>query len=280
MIGLLPINSWNWKYTNADAPSTTPGTSVTPGASDAEGSWTQIASGANIAQDVYLLTLWITGGNLTGYQKNHLLDIGIDPAGGTSYTERIANIVCGASDAAVAGGRWYYFPFFIKAGSSVAVRIQGSYSTAGTVRVAAVFYGQPVHPEIWRVGQYSETIGTITDSAGVSFTPGNSGAEGSWVSLGTTTRALWFFQLCVGISNGTITSLMYHTDLAVGDGSNKHMIIENQPLFIRGTAETLGNPLNVNGYWEVPAGATLYVRGSCSGTAVTGFHAVAVGIGG
>jgi hypothetical protein len=280
MLGLLTPNIFGWKYTNFNTPSTTPGTSVTPGASNTEGSWTQIASGGNIAYDVYLILLWVSGGNSSSAQKNHLLDIGIDPAGGTSYVERIANIVCGASDAAIAGGRWFYFPFFIKAGSSVAVRIQGDNATAGTVRVGMAFYGLPKNPELIKVAQYSETIGTITGSAGVSFTPDNSGAEGSWVSLGTTTRPLWFWQLCVGISNATITSLMYHTDLAVGDATNKHMIIENQPLFIRGTAETIGNPLNVNGYWEVPAGGTLYVRGSCSGTAVTGFHAVAVGLGG
>jgi hypothetical protein len=50
------------------------------------------------------------------------------------------------------------------------------------------------------------------------------------------------------------------------------------PMFNPGTAESSSNPL-FDGYWEVPAGATLYVRGSATGTAET-TEAVAVGIGG
>lgn len=273
-------NRFTWKYSNFDAPSTTPGTSVTPGATNAEGSWTQIASAANIANEVCGILLWINGGNTTATQKDHLLDIGVDPAGGTSYTAKISNIVCGQSAAALNGGIWFYFPLNIMAGSTVAARIQGSSGTAGTVRVGATFYGRPTRPEFGRCGQYSETVGTISGSGGVSFTPGNSAAEGSWVSLGTTTRACWFWQIAAQISNSTTTSLVYHIDLAYGDGSNKHMIIENRPMLLPGTAEQTSMPLDLQGACEVPAGATLYVRGACSGTAVTGFNAVAIGIGG
>jgi hypothetical protein len=73
---------------------------------------------------------------------------------------------------------------------------------------------------------------------------------------------------------------MYYVDLAYGDASNKHLIIENQPLCLPGTAERVGMPLAFTGYWEVPSDGTLYVRGACSGTAVTGFSAVAIGVGG
>lgn len=269
-----------WKYSNFDAPSTTPGTSVTPGASNAEGSFTQIASAANIANEVHGILLWINGGNTSAAAKNHLLDIGIDAAGGTSYTAKISNIVCGQSSAAINGGIWFYFPYRIPSGASVAARIQGSNGTAGTVRVGATFYGRPTRPELIRTGQYAETVGTITNSNGVSFTPGNSGAEGSWASLGTTTRSCFWWQLAAQIDNGTTTALAYHLDLAYGDASNKHMIIENRAFILPGTAEQTTVPLDLQGYCDVPAGATLYVRGSCSGTAVSGFNAVAVGIGG
>jgi hypothetical protein len=277
--GPIP-NRFGWKYTNNNNPGTSPGTSVVPGASNAEGSWTAIASSANIANDVYGVLLWICAGASSGNAKNHLLDLGVDPAGGTSYTARISNLACGASATAVNGGRYYYFPLAIKAGSSVAVRIQGSNATAGTVRVVAMFYGKPDRPELVRSGQYSETVGTITNSNGVSFTPGNSNAEGTWVSLGTTAKDLWFWQLGVQIDNGTITSLGYHIDLAYGDGSNKHMILENHFIGLEGTAESINTGLQMHTECFVPAGSTIYVRGTCSGTAVTGWNAVAVGIGG
>jgi hypothetical protein len=51
--------------------------------------------------------------------------------------------------------------------------------------VSAKFWGDPSNPECVPVGQYSETIGTISGSAGVVFTPGNA-ADGAWTSLGTT----------------------------------------------------------------------------------------------
>jgi len=280
---LNPVgNKFHWKYTNWGSPAVAPGTSVVPGASNAEGAWTQIATAANIAQDVYAVTVQVSAGATSANQKDHLLDIGVDPAGGTSYAAIINNIVCGQSDIPNRAPKNFFFPIFIKAGSSVAVRIQGSNATAGTVRVAIIFYGQPSNPEAVLVGQYSETVGAITGSAGVSFTPVN-GSEGAWASLGTTTRPCWWWQLGVQVSNGTIVAQVTHVDLAYGDGTNMVMIIENLVVLFNSTDEAQGqmNHRNlVEAFCEVPAGATLYVRGWCSTTPASGYNAVAVGIGG
>lgn len=186
---LIPgLTRANWTYDNFGAtPAVAYGTSVTPGASNAEGSWTQIASSANIAQDVRGFFLMVHTGNTNSQAKPHLLDIGVDPAGGTSYTAVISNIPCGAGATDV--GHPFFFPLYIKAGSSVAVRVQGANATAGTVRVAAKFYGHLSNPAAWKQGFFSETIGTVTNSNGTSFTPGNA-ADGSWVSLGTTANRL------------------------------------------------------------------------------------------
>lgn len=274
---LKQLNSWAWNYTNAGAGSTTPGTSVTPGATNAEGSYTSIATGSNIAFDSHLLRLWVTGGSTAANAKEHLLDIGFDPAGGTSYSALLSNIICGNSAAAVAGGRWYEFPLYIPAGSQVAARIQGSNGTAGTVRVAAWFYGRARRPEMARSGSYSETIGTITNSSGPSFTPGNA-TDGSWSSIGTTTKELWAFQLCPSINNGTMSAHATNVDLAYGDGTNFEMIVEDLNMQMT-TSEAITTQL-VTGYKAVPAGSTLYVRGNNSAAPVSGYNAVAVGIGG
>lgn len=252
------------------------GTSVVPGASNAEGAWTQIASSANIAADVLAFKLLVLSGTTTAQAKNHLLDIGVDPAGGTSYTEVISNLACGASLSFP--GRTYLFPLFIKAGSSVAVRVRGSNATAGTVRVGAKFLGEASRPELVRSGTFSETIGAITGSRGVSFTPGNS-AKGAWASLGTTARAMWWWNLGVQIDNAVITAVVYQLDLAFGDATNKVMIIDDHTIF-GGTSETIVSGDEPWAYRHVPEGAELWVRGAAGGTAVTGFNAVAVGIGG
>lgn len=264
-------------------PSATPGTSVVPGASNAEGSWTAIASSGNISEDICGIYLQVIAGATSGQIKSQLLDIGVDPAGGTSYAAIISNIVCGCSPAlTAAGAREFFFPIFIKAGSSVAVRIQGSNATAGTVRIAARFYGKPNAGELLPVGFYSETIGTITNSSGVSFTPGNA-ADGSWVDLGATTKPLWWWQLGYQIDNATITAEYTYIELAFGDASNKHSIF--RVMHGGTTAEVCGlamqtQMLAIAAYCPVKAGEHIYVRGRCNNAPDSGYNAVAVGIGG
>jgi hypothetical protein len=279
------LSRYSFTYDNFGAnPSATPGTSVIPGATNAEGTYTSIATGANIAQDVCGLYLRVSDGATSTAAKNHLLDVGVDPAGGTSYTTIISDIVCGATGAitTTGGGQQFFFPIAIKAGSQVAVRIQGSNGTAGTVRVGAKFYGQSSRPEIIPCGSFSETIGTITNSNGVSFTPGNA-ADGTWVSLGTTTNPMWWWQIGYQIDNGTITAEYTYVDIAVGDGSNKHVI--HRIMHGGTTGETCGNSIHSNlimhaCYCPVPGGSTIYIRGRCNNAPDTGYNGVAIGIGG
>lgn len=273
-----------WTYDNYGTnPSATPGTSVTPGATNAEGTYTQIASSANIAQDVCWMSLIVSSGATATASKPHLIDIGVDPAGGTSYTAFISNLVVGGSGTIIAmPGHHFLIPICIKAGSSVAVRIQGGNGTAGTVRVTAKFYGYNARPEALPLGTFSETIGTITNSLGTSFTPGNA-ADGSWTSLGTTTNPMWWWLLGYQIDNATVTAEYTYIDLAFGDGTNKHII--KRMMHGGDTSERIGDFLmsNVNMaecFCPVPAGATIYVRGRCLNAPDTGYNAVAVGIGG
>lgn len=278
------FSSYGFKYDNWGAnPAGTAGTSVTPGTAGAEGAWTEIAAAASITQDCHWVIIAVHAGATSAQIKDHLLDIGIDPAGGTSYTAFASNIVCGESRSIdVAVGRVFLLPMFVKSGSSVAARIQGNNATPGTVRVAAKFFGQPSAPEAAPVGQFSETIGTIASSAGASFTPGNA-ADGTWVSLGTTTNTMWWWQLGYGISNTTITGEMTYIDLAYGDGSNKVTIMRqfHTGNTGEGVADHVGANLNfLECYCPVPAGATIYVRGRCNNAPDTGYTAVAIGIGG
>jgi len=284
MLHVPGLSAFNFTYDNwGTNPSASIGTSVVPGASNAEGSWTQIASSANIAQDVYWVYLQIHSGATSGQAKNQLLDIGIDPAGGTSYTPFFENLVVGASPSiTTSGAREHVFPISIKAGSSVAVRIQGSNATAGTVRVVARFYGQPTRPELVPRGYFAQTFGTITNSNGQSITPGNA-ADGAWADLGAVTTPLWWFQLGYQIDNATITAEYTYLEVAWGDGTNKHTMFK----VMHGgtTAEVCGlaaqtQMLACAAYKPVPAGANIYVRGRCNNAPDTGYNVTVVGIGG
>lgn len=284
MLGSWKSSAHAFTYDNwGTNPASTIGTSVVPGASNAEGNWTQVATSGNIAQDVVAFYMQVHTGATSAAQKSHLLDVGVDPAGGTSYTAIISNLVCGCSPSlSQAGNREFFFPLRIPAASSVAVRIQGSNATAGTVHVPMRFYGQPSAPYTLPFGTFSETIGTITNSSGVSFTPGNA-ADGSWVSLGATTNPMWWWQLGYQIDNATITAEYTYIDLAWGDASNKHRIFR----MMHGgtTSETCGLAAQTQLLWHaayqpVPAGTNIYVRGRCNNAPDTGYNAVAVGVGG
>lgn len=275
----------SWTYDNWGAnPATTIGTAVTPGASNALGSWTQIASAANIAQDVHGFYVQFHGGATSAQIKNHLVDIGVDPAGGTSYTAIISDFNISESPSlTAAGAREHFFPFFIKSGSSVAARVRGSNGTAGTVRVAARFYGQRSVPEVFPRGAYADTFGAVTASSrGTTITPGNA-ADGSWLDLGATTRHLWWWQLGYGIDNATITSEFTYFELALGDASNKRTVFK-----VMGsgtTGETVGLAAQTQLLWHAaynpaPAGVNVYVRARCQNAPDTGYHVNVLGIGG
>ena len=275
-----------WRVDNWGAgPATnTIGTSVAPGASNAEGAWTQLFSGATVANDVYGFYLNINGGASSASSKPHLLDIGIDPAGGTSYTSIMNNLVCGDAPAPTSqGNRAHFFPLFIKAGSSIAARVQGTAATAGTIRIAMRLYGRLSRPEGYRVGTFTETIGAITASNGVSFTPGSTGVWGSWTSVGTTAKDLWWWQLGIQIDNATIAAEVTWVELAVGDGTTFQTICLNQ--YIMTTSEVVGCSTHCNmnpfeGYMPVKAGSTLYVRGMCNLAPTTGYNCNVIGVGG
>lgn len=270
-------SGWNWWYSLQTTPSTTPGVSVTPG-SGSKGSYVQLASGANLVNDAYGVLLWVVAGNTSSTIRDILMDIHLDPAGGTSYAALggLNNIFVPQAGNAVQGGRFFYFPLFIESGTSVGAR--GQANNTSTFRVAAWFFGKPTHPENIEVGQWSETIG-VSGNGGTPFTCGNTAAWGSWTSLGTTSRPCWYWQLAWGHNVGTTTAQMYFAELAYSsDGTNFITIIPCMPMFNPGNAEASSNSL-YPGRWEVPAGGTLYVRGSASGTAET-TEAVAIGIGG
>jgi hypothetical protein len=270
LIPTIPRSSFRVVFTNQAGPSTTPGTSVTPGASGSEGSATVIATGAQITSDIVGLYLWITGGATSTASKIQLLDVGYDPAGGTSYQWVGQNIEIGGSGTAAQGGIDMFLPLFIPAGSQVAVRIQGGNATAGTVRVAAQFYGGASRPENTLAFRKSETIGTITSSSGVAVTPGTSAAEGSWVLIGATTFRWRYCLPSFQLDDASTNAQQIYFDVAYGTASNKVIIAENVSAAVPGTAEATCVALasSMRDFWcNIPSGVNIYVR--CSTTLAT-----------
>ena len=277
----VPIGANNFQLTEPSWGTTRPasanGTSVTP-AVGSKGSYA--ALGSAISQDAFGILVNVNTNFASTASRNTVVDIGMDPAGGSSYSVVIPDLLCGGSSAYTrnGGGNWYYFPLFIKAGTTIAARAQGSVTSA--IRVGCVTFSLPGNASMVRKGSFIEALG-ISAPGGTSITPGTT-SDGSWVDLGTTSNRMWWWQfgMQVGTADTSWNLNAIHVDVATGDASNKEIIIQDAN-FCTDSGEYVGNPpLTAGVEWEVPAGAHIYIRAQASGTLETAYNAAVYGLGG
>ena len=255
---------------------TTFGVSVTSG-SGAYGTYTQLFSA--ISQPAYGICLYISYG-FQASRSAQVMNIGIDLAGGSSYTTYIPNIMISQAGAVAGGsGMHFYFPMYFPAGCSIGVATAGSLSQA--TRVAATLMQQPADPSSIRTASYAESIG-VTTVSGVVVVPGASNAEGSWTSIGTTVNRNWWWQIGYQLINATWQANTFLIDLAVGDGTTFDIIQSN----MAGTHNASNNSWSTHGYYafgverDIPAGSTLYARIQGGNASPTNFEVSIVACGG
>lgn len=231
---------------------------------------------AALSEPAYGILVNINSNTGSAASRSTVIDIGIDEAGGSSYTARVTGILCGGAAAMSAGGLWYYFPLFVPAGASIGIRANGSVTTA--IRVFASLMQRPARPEMVRVGSLVDTLG-VSGSVGTVIVPGTT-SDGSWTLIGTTTHRCWSWQvgLQVAVADTAWTAGNLFVGLAVGDGTNFDIIIKDQ-LFITTTTEAISNYLPLNFERDVPAGSNIYMRAQSS-SALDAYTAAAYGLGG
>ena len=265
----LMVPSWG-----TTRPANSYGTSVTAGTSDF-GSWVNILSA--LGSDAYGLMVMIGSASGSGASRQVVVNIGVDEAGGSSYVTKIPSLLGGASPTylVATGGSWYFFPLYVPAGSTIGA--QAYSSIALSPRVAVVSYEKPPNPAMIRKGSFVEAIG-VSGNNGTSVTMGTT-SEGSWQSLGTTSRRLWWWQYGVQLDPGetNVSGSTVHVDLAVG--SSQDVIFLDNFLSVN-SSEAIGNsPITSGVEWDVPAGSTIYVRCQSAASADS-FQFAAYGLGG
>lgn len=235
------------------------------GGNNTKGSWVQIFTGSEIAYDVWRITINIGSGAASASARDTILDVGYDPAGGSSYTVLIPDLLAANSAPyATFGSITYRFPIHIPAGSSVAVRASVNNSTA-TLRAWATVDGRPTNPEMVWKGTKVEAIGiTAATSSGTTVTPGTT-SEGSWTSLGTVSERARYWEVGLGVNDSTMAAVGYHLDLSAGSSGGDVAIITDA-LTCTTSAEQQFSSSNGT-YRTVGAGSTIWGRCQCSGTA-------------
>lgn len=285
LVPSIPVYDFFYSNVTATRPAAAMGITITP-AQNSKGSWSEYVDGALVTQDIYGIAINFNSNAVSTANRNTLVDIGIDPAAGTSYTVIINNLLAtsAAPIGTAYGGVWYYFPLFIPAGSSIAARASVDNVTVGSFRSFIQLYGKPRYPAATRVGKYVLTIGAVTGtSEGTVVTCGTT-SEGSWTSIGSLSRDAWWYQLGIGTSDASLAAGILNWDLSVGDATNK-AIVGGEPFatsVVVGTTEqfSVRNEQFAGGSEKGVNGQNVYVRGQHSGTADSDMTVIVYAVGG
>jgi hypothetical protein len=246
------------------------------------GTYAQVLTAANVSHDVFGLAIQFSSNAVSATARDTIVDIGVDAAGGTSYTVLIPTLLASSaapSIGAFGSGLNYFFPLYIKAGSTVAVRASVNNATVGTLRCGLRVFGAPRDRTNTVVGTKVIAYGiTSATSTGTAVTPGTT-SDGTWTSLGTiaTGDNPWFWQYGVGVNQGTITAVGYSGDLGVGDASNKVIVAEDR-VWQGTTAEQWYDNGPSYSFYQASPGDIVYGRLQASGTAVSGISMAAWGV--
>lgn len=274
MLGTVPAAGQEAVQTQT-TPSATPGVASTSGAANADGSWVQLGSDLTFELTNMLLR-FVAGTAPSAADSRALGDIGVDLAGGTSFTEIVSDLLLTGTSSNVGQARLIRLPIRVPSGASIAFRHRAALAS-DVIRVQAMFVGASQYPwQAWSA-DICDTYGAVAASSdGTAIGTGSigaSGAEGSWVQITAATlrdHIAIMPQLAVGAGDTNWSGRGYLIDIGYDQagGSSYIPLITDLDLLIDSSEIT-------NGIWPaeplfatIPQGSSLAVRASSSGTAV------------
>lgn len=278
----VPFGGQDWAYAPSNVSGTRPattnlGTGITPG-NDTKGAYVQVLTA--LAQDCYALLICLNSGFTSANARDLILDIGVDPAGGSSYTVLCPDLLMScSSNWGQSGALYMYFRIFIRAGSTVAARASVHNAAVGAPFVILQAFGQPRDIQSVKCGSYIKSYGvTAASSAGTAVTSGGA-SEGAWTQLGTVAAGdqPWEWQQGLGINSNNITGGLYHLDLGIGDASNKRVVIQDQPYIVFSTENIANIPVRGGTEAHAAPGDIVYGRMQFSAASNTGESMAAYG---
>lgn len=239
----IPPNSLGKTQTNVTA-ADRDGTTITAGGTaHTKGAYSAGQLIASADEDCYGITVQVGEIFVAATDTSFLLDIGVGASG--SERDLIQNLDCWG--AATVGGsshgasKAWFFPVFIAKGERVAARAQAlAVSDTANVAIwlhqACAGWGMEV-PTLW------ESLGTITNSDGVSVTPA-SGAFGSWTTiLDPITKPYKWWHIGLGALNDTTIATGGRALVEIGFGDTSAAVTTiGSWVFGMQTSEVIGGP--------------------------------------
>lgn len=241
---------------------TTQATTVTANASaNTKGNYAQITSG--LTHDIWALQIGMLPSSSA---DDYLLDIAIGSAG---------NEVVIVSDIHFPSTQNAFdtikFPFYIPAGTRIAVRIQATTGgVTGTVIIQGLAPGDfGLYPPVEHCDTYGDNT---TTSGGVSVDPGGTiNTVGSYSQLtSSTTNPIRMLLIDIGCQKNTApSSFRWEVNIAIGGAGSERNIISFH--LQGGTSGSQGGPRPAHMEFEIfiPAGTRLSANAQCSGNDAT-----------
>lgn len=269
-------------YSTADGtrPAAAFGVAVTPG-NNAYGSYATLISGASLTDDVYEIWICVNNAGIAASARDCVVSIGLDPAGGTSFTS-IVDLVCGpaapyqeTSTQLAGGGVTFLFPLFIKAGTSIGAAAAVNSATLNAISVCCQCKARPSRPDLLWVGTHIDQFGvTLASSNGTAITPGTT-SEGTYLLLGTLAKSCGYLEFGYGVNSATMTNNAINVDIAIGDGTNFKNVVCNAPV-VTNSAEEIMKRADFRGYCNGAVGDKIYARAQVGPNAADANNSIAV----
>ena len=266
--------------TNDSVAKATHGTSVTSGAANTYGTWTQIHAGFVETSDY--ITIMLSNNFTSATTQNAYVDIGIGATSGA--VQPIIEKLCG-SHAAAGLGRFYYLPIRIPQGTPIWARHQNTVTTK-TIGVLINSFGGNQNPaSSFRPSRYS-ALGAVTASTtGTVITPGTS-AEGSWTQIIASTTEDYAGILPSGLFNVDTTmtaNVNVAVDIAVGAAGQERVIGENVLIHMPAGQGATSNDERAVSFaiptlLGIPTGSRLAARASANGTPDSAYSIILLGM--
>lgn len=195
------------------------GTSFAPGLNNVKGGWVNAIT-TPTTFDIYSLVVWINTSSTVTVDSSMLVDIGIDRAGGTSYSVLIPDLFAGWIASAFSSSKRWTFPIWIPAGSTIGVRGQSIQAVNKTISVLVAGFGATGEPSnIW-CGTKIYTYGiNAASSGGTLVTPATGPTWGTWTNVGGVTSRDHHALVFDVTGNVDITLDSNSMSLEIGDGS-------------------------------------------------------------
>lgn len=251
-----PSATWGDLVTASGTPHSLSGTEV------------ELASAAEVAFDVYRMTIIVHSSSTTATSTDQLLNIYTGGSG--SEVVLIDSLLAGWSAAPLTAFpmRVYDFPIYIQAGTRISADLR-SQIASDDVRVMIELHGGGFLQGGW-VGQGVETKGhVIASSRGTLITPGGA-SEGTFTDIASssTTAFEWRYIVPMTARNTDTTMLARYFALDVGVGGSALTGLSNF-LFQQNTNENSGQIHSTMGrYCRIAAGTQLQARMQDIGTNV------------